>query len=151
MIDELLQDIVEHAQHVPVAVGPAHFAADAVAHVDGQRDPQRPARMLPAYDSGDHLRQALEDFRAAGHRPGQAKVLNNLGGVLDLLEGALGRAAGRQGLRDGLARRGRSGPAPARRRGALRGAARCSRRRRGTASSHNASSHPRAPTNPKSP
>ncbi|MEU8869485.1 AfsR/SARP family transcriptional regulator [Streptomyces umbrinus] len=30
-------------------------------------------------ESEDHLIQALEDFRAAGHRAGQAKVLNNLG------------------------------------------------------------------------
>ncbi|MGP4012497.1 AfsR/SARP family transcriptional regulator [Streptomyces sp. 4N124] len=31
------------------------------------------------YDTEHHLIQALEDFRAAGHPAGQAKVLNNLG------------------------------------------------------------------------
>lgn len=31
------------------------------------------------YDTEHHLVLALEDFRAAGHRAGQAKVLNNLG------------------------------------------------------------------------
>ncbi|MFI9832912.1 AfsR/SARP family transcriptional regulator [Streptomyces sp. NPDC051913] len=31
------------------------------------------------YDTRDHLLQALEDFRTAGHRAGQARVLNNFG------------------------------------------------------------------------
>ncbi|MGP4046209.1 AfsR/SARP family transcriptional regulator [Streptomyces sp. 2A115] len=31
------------------------------------------------YDTEDHLLRALEDFRAAGHQVGQAKILNSLG------------------------------------------------------------------------